>query len=118
MSKAKLIDTPIMNNHSLSLKVYPKTPADKAKMTNVPYVSAIKSLIYTMVCTRSNHTCDVGLLSWLQSNPIIPHWNFLKRVLGYIVGTTVQICNFEATRMPNGLKTLISTSQHQLMFFC
>src|SRR5438270_10388955 len=51
MSKAKPIDTPVIKNHGLSLKDCPKTPADKATMSNVPYASAIGNLIYTMVCT-------------------------------------------------------------------
>src|SRR4051812_15978307 len=35
VSKAKPIDTPVIKNHGLSLKDYPKTLADKAKMASM-----------------------------------------------------------------------------------
>src|SRR4051812_19513112 len=103
MSKAKPIDTPVIKNHGLSLKDCPKTPADKAKMASVPYASAIGSLMYAMVCTQPDLAYAVGLLSWFQSDPGIPHRNAVKRVLRYLVGTAdymlgseVQICVFKA----------------------
>src|SRR5436189_4680900 len=36
MDKAKPIDTPVMKNHGLCRNDCPKTPADKAKMVNIP----------------------------------------------------------------------------------
>ena len=57
-------------------------------MANVPYASAIGSLMYAMVCTRPDLAYAVGLLSRFQSDPGIPHWNAVKRVLRYLVGTT------------------------------
>src|SRR2546430_15122704 len=89
MSKAKPIDTPVIKNHGLSLKDCPKTPADKAKMASVPYASAIGSLMYAMVCTRPDLVHAVGLLSWFQSDPEIPHWNVIKKVLRHLVGTAI-----------------------------
>jgi hypothetical protein len=58
-----------------------------AKMTNVPYASAIGSLMYAMVCTRPDLAYAVGLLSRFQSNPGQNHWSAVKRVLRYLVGT-------------------------------
>src|SRR2546430_16562729 len=89
MSKAKPIDTPVIKNHGLSLKDCPKTPADKAKMASVPYASAIGSLMHAMVCTQPDLAYVVGLLSLIQSDPGIPHWNVVKRVLRYLVGTAL-----------------------------
>src|SRR3954463_9606368 len=88
MDKAKPIDTPVMKNHGLSRNDCPKTPADKAKMANVPYASAIGSLMYAMVCTRPDLAYAVGLLSRFQSDPGILHWFVVKRVLQYLVRTT------------------------------
>src|SRR4051812_23881816 len=50
MTDAKPINTPVIKNHGLSLKDCPKTPADKEKMADVQYASAIGSLMYAMVC--------------------------------------------------------------------
>src|SRR4051812_49715967 len=62
MDKAKLIDTPVMKNHGLSRNDCPKTPVDNAKMANVPYASAIGSLMYAMVCTQPDLACRLLLL--------------------------------------------------------
>ena len=87
MANAKPIDTPVIKNHGLSKNDCPKTPADRAKMAKVPYASAIGSLMYAMVCTRPDLAYAVGLLSWFQSDPGQSHWNAVKRVLRYLVGT-------------------------------
>src|SRR3954469_23263506 len=81
MTRVKPIDTPVIKNHGLSLKDCPKTQADKAKMASMPCASAIGSLMYAMVCTRPDLAYAVGLLSRFQSDPGIPHWNAVKRVL-------------------------------------
>src|SRR3954467_13448989 len=62
MDKAKPIDTPVMKNHGLSRNDCPKTPADKAKIANVPYASAIGSRMYAIVCTRPDFAYVVGFL--------------------------------------------------------
>src|SRR4051812_13441180 len=87
MSKAKPIDTLVIKNHGFSLKDCPKTPADKVKMTTLPYASAIGSLMYAMVCTRPDLAYVVGLPNRFQSDPGIPHWNTVKKVMRYLVGT-------------------------------
>ena len=63
IDKAKPMDTPIMKNHRLSLNDCPKIPADKAKMANMLYVSAIRSLMYAMACTWPDLAYAIGLLS-------------------------------------------------------
>src|SRR4051812_18596172 len=73
MDKAKPIDTPVMKNHGLNRNNCPKTPADKAKIANVPYASAIGSLIYAMVYTQPDLIYAIGLLSRFQSDPGIPY---------------------------------------------
>lgn len=62
MAKTKPIDTPVIKNHSLSLEYFLKALADKAKMDNALYESAIGSLIYAMVWTRPELAYVVGLL--------------------------------------------------------
>src|SRR3954468_12595104 len=58
-------------------------------MASVPYASAIGSLMYAMVCTRPDLAYAVGLLSRFQSDPRIPLWNAVKRVMRYLVGIVV-----------------------------
>jgi hypothetical protein len=42
-------------------------------MSNIPYASAIDSLIYAQVCTRPNLVFVVGILGRFQSNPGMDH---------------------------------------------
>ena len=60
------MDTPIDKSLSLSRDMYPKTL--EKKMFKIPYVSAIDSLMYAMMCTRPDICCAVGLVSRYQSN--------------------------------------------------
>jgi hypothetical protein len=57
-------------------------------MSHVPYASAIGSLVYEMVCTRPYIALVVGFLSRYMSKPRKEHWKIVKRVFGYLCGTT------------------------------
>ena len=57
-------------------------------MSNVPYASAVGSLMYAMLCTRPDICFAVGLVSRYQSNPGTTHWQAFKRIMRYLRGTT------------------------------
>jgi hypothetical protein len=57
-------------------------------MSKVPYYSAEGSLMYTMVCIRSDITHAIGVVSKYMSNPIVEHWNAVKWILNYLRGTS------------------------------
>lgn len=52
MRNCKPIETPVEKNVGLSLDMGPKTPEEREKMSRVPYSSAVRSLMYAMMCTR------------------------------------------------------------------
>ena len=54
-------------------------------MKNIPYASAVGSLMYAQVCTRPDIAFAVGTLG--QSNPGIDHWKAAKKVIRYLQGT-------------------------------
>jgi hypothetical protein len=58
-------------------------------MFDVPYASAIDSLMYAMVCTRLDIAHAVGVLSRYRSKPGKEHWATIKRVFRYLHGTTM-----------------------------
>ena len=78
MQGCKAIDTPIQKGDTLSLYMYPKTQEEKEKMAQVPYSSAIGSLMYAIMCTRLDICYVVGLVSRFQSNPGLAHWKAVK----------------------------------------
>ena len=48
---------------TLSLDDCPKTSEDKVYMEKVPYTSAVRSLMYAMLCTRPDICFAVGIVS-------------------------------------------------------
>ena len=65
----------------------PKTYEEEEDMSRVPYVSAVGSLMYAMVCTRPDIAHAVGVLSRYMSKPGKEHWTAVKRVFRYLRGT-------------------------------
>eukprot|EP00253_Pinus_taeda_P009482 PITA_09482 len=64
----------------------PKTQEEEEDMSRVPYASAIGSLMYAMVYTRSYITHVVGVLSKFMSKLGKEHWTAVKRVFRYLRG--------------------------------
>ncbi|KAL2246201.1 UNVERIFIED_CONTAM: Retrovirus-related Pol polyprotein from transposon TNT 1-94 [Sesamum indicum] len=64
-----------------------KTDSERAKMRVTPYASAIGSLMYAMICTRSDIAHSVGVYSRFISNPGVMHWEAVKWILRYLRGT-------------------------------
>lgn len=62
-------------------------------MANIPYASAIGSLMYAMVCTRPDIAHAVGVVSRFMSDPGREHWEAVKWLLRYLKGTAkVGLC--------------------------
>ena len=56
-------------------------------MKNVPYASAIGSIMYAMLCTRPDVCLAISLAGWYQSNPAVDHWTAVKNILKYLKRT-------------------------------
>ena len=63
MEKAKLVSTPLAAHFKLSAALSPKSEHEKKCMENVPYSSAVGSLMYLMVCTRPDIAQAVSVVS-------------------------------------------------------
>ena len=68
----------------LSKEQCPKTPQEIEDMRKISYASAVGSLIYAMLCTRSDIFYLVGMVSRYQSNLGRDHWTTVKNVLKYL----------------------------------
>ncbi|KAA0046476.1 gag/pol protein [Cucumis melo var. makuwa] len=53
-------------------------------MRHIPYASTIGSLMYAMLCTRTDICYAVGIVSRYQSNPGLSHWTAVKTILKYL----------------------------------
>ncbi|GJZ79137.1 hypothetical protein Tco_0643974 [Tanacetum coccineum] len=57
------------------------------EMSQVPYASAVRSLMFAMICIRPDIAHVVGVVSWYMTEPGREHWEAVKRILRYIKGT-------------------------------
>ncbi len=72
--------------HGVSLtKVQcPSTAKEKNRMSRIPYASAIRSIMYAMLCTRPDVSYALSMASRYQSNPGEQHWVAVKNILKYL----------------------------------
>ena len=60
-------------------------------MAKVPYSSAVGSLMYVMVCMRPDLAHAVGIVSKFLSNPGREHWEAVKWIFKFLIGT-IDLC--------------------------
>jgi ATP-binding cassette subfamily B (MDR/TAP) protein 1 len=87
MHTARSATTPLPANFRMSRKDS-LTPGPKGDhMKSVPYAPAVGSLMYAMVATRPDIAHAVGVVSRFMHNPGGLHWNAVKHIFRYLVGT-------------------------------
>ena len=64
---------PIVKDDKFNLNQCSKNDFEMEQMKNIPYVSAVGSLMYAQVCTRPDIAFVVGMLGRYQSNPSMDH---------------------------------------------
>ena len=73
-------------------------------MERVPYSSVVRSLMYSMICTRPDLAHSVSVVSRFMSNLGKQHWQGVKWILRYLRGTTsVGLVYGEAGGAENGI---------------
>jgi hypothetical protein len=87
MEDSKRGSLPIMKGVSLSVTQCPPTEKEKSVMSNIPYPSAIGSIMYAMLSTRPDMALALSLMSHYQSNPGMSHWSAVKNILKYLRNT-------------------------------
>jgi hypothetical protein len=97
MFDCKPIGTPLDANAKLSKNMSPTSVEEEEEMKNVPYQSAIGSLMYAMLGTRPDIAYAVGAVSQYSSNPGRSHWTAVKRIFRYLKGTTNYALEYEAS---------------------
>ena len=78
MDQAKKGFLPVLQGVKLSKTQCPTTAEYREKMKDVPYASAIGSIMYAMLCTRPDVCLAISLAGRYQSNPGVDHWTAVK----------------------------------------
>ena len=68
MAEVRPVTTPLAGHFKLFSKQYPQSSEEEEEMSRAPYVSAVGSLMYAMVCTRPNLAYTVSIVSQFMSN--------------------------------------------------
>ena len=87
MDQSKKGFLPVLQGVNLSQTQCPTTAEDREKMKDVPYASAIGSIMYAMLCTRPDVCLAISLAGRYQSNPGVDHWTAVKNILKYLKRT-------------------------------
>ena len=83
----KPITTPMDPNVKLSTAQNPSTGAQYAAMQNIPYHEAVGALMYVMLGTHPDISYAVTTVSKFLSNPGMAHWDVVKRIYRYLLGS-------------------------------
>lgn len=88
MEKSKSVSTPLGAHFRLSSATEKELKDQEFHMRDVPYQSAVGSLMYSMVGTRPDLAYAIGMVCRFMSSPIKIHWQAVKWILRYLRGST------------------------------
>ncbi|KAK0584014.1 hypothetical protein LWI29_006522 [Acer saccharum] len=88
MKNCKPANVPLASNFILSAALSPRTLEESRYMENIPYSSAVGSVMYSMISTRPDLAQAISVLSRYMAKPGKGHWNAMKWLLRYISSTT------------------------------
>lgn len=84
MEKSKKGNVPMSTGVQLSKSQCAMTHKDIGFMKDIPYASAIGSIMYAMTCTRPDVAYALSMTSRHQASPGPDHWNAVKNILRYL----------------------------------
>ncbi|GKB78066.1 retrotransposon protein, putative, ty1-copia subclass [Tanacetum coccineum] len=87
MENSKRGMIPMQEKLKLSKSQGASTPAEKQRMQNIPYASAIGSIMCAVRCTCPNVAFAQNITSRFQQNPGEEHWTAVKNILKYLRNT-------------------------------
>ncbi|KAK8554259.1 hypothetical protein V6N12_031225 [Hibiscus sabdariffa] len=74
---------PMTHGISLSKEMCPSTSQERERMSQIPYASAIGSIMYAMICTRPDLSYALSMTSRYQANPGEGHRVAVKNILNW-----------------------------------
>ena len=87
MSNCKPSATPACPSVKLSKAMCPHSDEEREEMRNIPYRSAVGSLMYAAVVSRPDIAFIVSRVAKFVENPGPRHWTAVKTIFRYLKGT-------------------------------
>ena len=94
MEQSKKEFLPVLQGVKLSKTQSPTTAEDRERMKVIPYASAIGSIKYAMLCTRSIVYPTLCLAGEYNSDIGVDHWTSVKIILRYLKRTKEQFLGY------------------------
>jgi hypothetical protein len=101
---------PISHGITLSKNQCPSTAIEQERMRTIPYASAIRSIMYTMLCMHLDVSYALSTMRRNQSNYGGAHWTIVKNILKYLRRTK------KAFLMFRGEEELVVTGYTDVIF--
>lgn len=86
MSDCRAVSTPLGSQFKLQSLTKPEEQQQAREMENIPYTSAVGSLMYAMVGSRPDLAYAVGVVCRFMSKPGVSHWLAVKWIMKYVRG--------------------------------
>ena len=74
----------MLHGKHLSKSLCPKTQEERDNMIQIPYASAIGSIMYYMLCTCPDVSFSLSIARRFQANYGEEHWTVVKNILKYL----------------------------------
>ncbi|GJT13548.1 hypothetical protein Tco_0860590 [Tanacetum coccineum] len=87
MDNSKCDHIPIQEKLDLNISQGAQTPKEVNRVKNIPYASAVGSIMYAVRCTRPDIAFAQNITSRFQQNPGELHWTAVKNILKYLRNT-------------------------------
>jgi hypothetical protein len=81
------VNSPMDSNVKLSKNLGPDSEVEKRRISKIPYLATIGSLMYASMGTRPDITFAVQHLSQFSLNPSQAHWTAAQHVIRYLNAT-------------------------------
>ncbi|XP_047940899.1 secreted RxLR effector protein 161-like [Salvia hispanica] len=87
MIDSRKVSTPTSQHFKLSTSQKPSSEMERKQMSKIPYASIVGSIMYMMLCTRPDLSHAISLTSRFMADLGNEHWQALKWIMKYLVGT-------------------------------
>ena len=99
MEESKKGFLPMSHGVHLSKDMSPKTQEEKEHMSRISYTSVIRTIMYAMLCTRSNVSHTLSITSRYQANLGEKHWMTVKNIINFLRRTKDMFLVYGGTKL-------------------
>jgi hypothetical protein len=110
MENSKKGNFPIVKGMSLSVTQSPVTQKETSVMSNIPYASAIGSIMYAMLSTRPDVALVLSMMIHYQSNLGMSHWSAVKIILKFLRRIKDMVLVYGGINVELDVKGYVSTN--------